>query len=712
MLSLSLSQGCDDLRQTVKRQVETINVNELNLSPWTFQVLKKELSRKKPDSEHILISDLTRGFTRPNIVDIKLGTLHHSQARATLKPTKYGTAISLGYCIAESTPVALADGTSLRIEQLAALRGQTLASPSAARRQLDFARCSAAFASGVKHCIRVTLSDGRALECTPDHRLMAADGSFVAAGLVVAGVSQLAVSPLLAPLPLACDDALDSRLLACMRLAGRVGASRIDRCGAATLCAAAELDLDAMLRDIAAVQLDQAVLQVRPTLRLSGAATRALSALSSSLSDAPLGAAREFLGAALGATSAMLQLDASALVFACSSSRESERLLALLARCGVCARAATGAAIAVDVESFCERVGFRYAVALQRRLSALCIAKRLRGSATIDERLRSIGFADGDGDDDKSLALLWLTVVHVEAIGARRVYDLTVPGNATFVAAGVCVHNCIGGMMVWNDEASSYSHLDKYVGRKLTDSTIGGVLELFFAPAGRVLVKALVPVIHKLRALLSIFNEQTAWRFHSTSLLVIYEGARRVASAMGTEGRVSVALVDFAHAYMNHPGVEGRTPQVDTGCRLGIGNVIALLENFARSTASAKRHTEWSSTVKWRSLPSYDHEASSDHEDAMTEYSTSDEGDANDDANDDDDEDEEEKSDASDGENGGNTGKSTPVRTRTLATSEEPRRCRSVSDMEQLARRSKKKVSADVRARAFAAEDVEPLFEE
>jgi hypothetical protein len=31
-------------------------------------------------------SDLTRGFTRPNIVDIKLGTLHHSQARATLKP--------------------------------------------------------------------------------------------------------------------------------------------------------------------------------------------------------------------------------------------------------------------------------------------------------------------------------------------------------------------------------------------------------------------------------------------------------------------------------------------------------------------------------------------------------------------------------------------------------------------------------------------------
>jgi hypothetical protein len=672
------------------------------LSPWTFQVLKKELSRKKPDSEHILISDLTRGFTRPNIVDIKLGTLHHSQARATLKPTKYGTAISLGYCIAESTPVALADGTSVRIEQLAALRGQTLAAPSAARRQLDFARCSAAFASGVKHCIRVTLSDGRALECTPDHRLMAADGSFVAAGLVVAGVSQLAVSPLLAPLPLACDDALDSRLLACMRLAGRVAASGVDGCGAA-----AELDLDAMLRDVAAAQLDQAVLQARPTLRLSGAATRALSALSSSLSDAPLGAVREFLGAALGATSATLQLDASALVFACSSSnRESERLLALLARCGVCARVASGAAIAVDVESFCERVGFRYAVALQRRLSALCIAKRLRGSATLDERLRSIGFEDGDGD--KSLALLRLTVVHVEAIGARRVYDLTVPGNATFVAAGVCVHNCIGGMMVWNDEASSYSHLDKYVGRKLTDSTISGVLELFFAPAGRVLVKALVPVIHKLRALLSIFNEQTAWRFHSTSLLVIYEGARRVASAMGTEGRVSVALVDFAHAYMNHPGVEGRTPQVDTGCRLGIGNVIALLENFAKSTASAKRHTEWSSTVKWRSLPSYDHEASGDHEDAMTECSTSDVDDE-----DDEDEDEEaEKSDASDGENGGNTGKSTPVRMRMLAMPEEPRRCRSVSDIEQLARSSKKKVPADVRARAFAAEDVEPLFEE
>jgi hypothetical protein len=42
-----------------------------------------------------------------------------------------------------------------------------------------------------------------------------------------------------------------------------------------------------------------------------------------------------------------------------------------------------------------------------------------------------------------------------------------------------------------------------------------------------------------------------------------------------------VGLVDFAHAYMNHPGVEGRQPQVDAGCKLGIGNLITLFEQFA-----------------------------------------------------------------------------------------------------------------------------------
>ena len=122
-----------------------------------------------------------------------------------------------------------------------------------------------------------------------------------------------------------------------------------------------------------------------------------------------------------------------------------------------------------------------------------------------------------------------------------------------------------------------------------------GILEQFFAPSGRVCVEALEQCLAQLRKLLAHFDRQTTWRFHSTSLLMIYEsetpGARRL--------RVSLALVDFAHAYMNHAGVENRQPQLDEGCRLGVRNVIAVLARLRQSHAPRALRMPWSSTVKW-----------------------------------------------------------------------------------------------------------------
>jgi hypothetical protein len=615
----------------VKRQVE--NETDLNVSPWTFQVLKKELSRKKPDSEHILISDLTRGYTRPNIVDIKLGTLHHSQARATLKPTKYQTAVSLGYCIAEGAAVALADGTARRIELLDDLCAAAVASPSPATRSLEFARCAAAFASGVKRCVRLTLADGRTLDCTPDHRLLAADGSFVAARDIKPRATLLAVAPFAAVLdePGGADERayvrrigddfvlrMDcrtqrARTLAFARLAGRVVGCRG---GAAARCVPASnaLDRESLLRDIDTLDATVVVRRRHIELAPASACARALydsddvaAALALDDDAAPRAVVREFLAALLGASPVSFGRSRLRLTSkACSS----ERLCAWLARCGVAAQRRGGASVAVEYDAFCERVGFRHSAHVQRRAGALLTARRVAARQckrmAVGDALRAIG-ASGAAWARGELPMLQLAVTGVAALaGARRVFDLTVPGNATFVANGVGVHNCIGGMMVWNEKLSSYHHIDKYVGRTLTDATIGGMLELFFAPDGHMHIKALIPTIRKLTRLLKFFDEQVAWRFHSTSLLVIYEGSPRHSADGDAESRVAVGLVDFAHAYMNHPGIEGRQPQVDAGCKLGIGNLIELFEQFAaRKSLRVKRikeqRTQWSSTIRWHS---------------------------------------------------------------------------------------------------------------
>ncbi|KAI9916453.1 hypothetical protein PsorP6_016829 [Peronosclerospora sorghi] len=45
--------------------------------------------------------------------------------------------------------------------------------------------------------------------------------------------------------------------------------------------------------------------------------------------------------------------------------------------------------------------------------------------------------------DDRSVTVIGLRLVERRNVGVRRVYDLTVPGNDAFFAAGIAVHNCI-----------------------------------------------------------------------------------------------------------------------------------------------------------------------------------------------------------------------------------------------------------------------------
>jgi glycine dehydrogenase len=78
------------------------------------------------------------------------------------------------FCLAAGTKVALADGVSRPIEEL--VRGVNVYGWSQEGQGVRAAQLQAAFATGRKPCVEVTLQDGRTMTCTPDHRVLTTAG--------------------------------------------------------------------------------------------------------------------------------------------------------------------------------------------------------------------------------------------------------------------------------------------------------------------------------------------------------------------------------------------------------------------------------------------------------------------------------------------------------------------------------------------------------
>jgi hypothetical protein len=89
-------------------------------------------------------------------------------------------------CIAEGTPVLLANGTACPIETLPGAGGARLFAPSAERR-LAMAMQREMIDQGERECVSLVLQDGRRLVCTPDHEILRADGQWVRADQLAPG---------------------------------------------------------------------------------------------------------------------------------------------------------------------------------------------------------------------------------------------------------------------------------------------------------------------------------------------------------------------------------------------------------------------------------------------------------------------------------------------------------------------------------------------
>jgi aconitase A len=83
-------------------------------------------------------------------------------------------------CIAAGTPVLQLDGTARPIEHLPLHGGERVFAPTEGGK-LAVSEQTQLIAQGVRECVTLVLQDGRELVCTPDHKILCADGQWVRA---------------------------------------------------------------------------------------------------------------------------------------------------------------------------------------------------------------------------------------------------------------------------------------------------------------------------------------------------------------------------------------------------------------------------------------------------------------------------------------------------------------------------------------------------
>ena len=88
------------------------------------------------------------------------------------------------FCVGAGTPVGLGNGVARPIEQMTP--GRAVYAWSDEEAGVRGANLEAAYLTGRKACVQVTMQDGRTITCTPDHRVLTTDG-WVEAGMLEVG---------------------------------------------------------------------------------------------------------------------------------------------------------------------------------------------------------------------------------------------------------------------------------------------------------------------------------------------------------------------------------------------------------------------------------------------------------------------------------------------------------------------------------------------
>ncbi|MBZ3887567.1 Inositol hexakisphosphate kinase 3 [Sciurus carolinensis] len=162
-------------------------------------------------------------------------------------------------------------------------------------------------------------------------------------------------------------------------------------------------------------------------------------------------------------------------------------------------------------------------------------------------------------------------------------------------STSACLGVRICGMQVYQTDKKHFLCKDKYYGRKLSVEGFRQTLYQFLHDGSRLRAELLEPILHRLRALLSVIRSQSSYRFYSSSLLIIYDGQEPTPGGMHPQeapqkapgsapaglAKVDIRMIDFAHttykgSWNEHTTYDGPDP----GYIFGLENLIGILQDI------------------------------------------------------------------------------------------------------------------------------------
>ena len=110
--------------------------------------------------------------------------------------------------------------------------------------------------------------------------------------------------------------------------------------------------------------------------------------------------------------------------------------------------------------------------------------------------------------------------------------------------------------------------MHKYEGRKLTADTLSLAFERFFQNGRTLRCDVIESFLTEARAIEQEVKK-CEFRFYSTSLLLVYDGARE------DEPRIHLKMIDFSHTFLAEP-----SDIIDDGYLFGLRTLIDILEGL------------------------------------------------------------------------------------------------------------------------------------
>ncbi|XP_028854255.1 inositol hexakisphosphate kinase 2-like isoform X3 [Denticeps clupeoides] len=154
---------------------------------------------------------------------------------------------------------------------------------------------------------------------------------------------------------------------------------------------------------------------------------------------------------------------------------------------------------------------------------------------------------------------------------------------------------------VYQPDVGQLIFMNKYQGRKLTLPGFKEALFRFFHNGRRLRRELLAPVLRRLRDMQAALEACESYRFYSSSLLIIYDGApacpRRPPDQQDEDGEeegasggpsrrsdgpaVDVRMIDFAHTTCRHYGEDSVVHEgQDSGYIFGLQNLITIISQL------------------------------------------------------------------------------------------------------------------------------------